>query len=93
MAPSEPPPRLLPAFDPYLLGWSDRAFAVPADHARLVHPGGVIRAIATVGGAAVGTWRRHRGGVEIEPFVPLGAEAEAALAAEAADVARFEAAT
>jgi hypothetical protein len=94
MAPSEPPPRLLPAFDPYLLGWSDRAFAVPAEHARLVHPGGgVIRAVATVGGAAVGTWRRHRGSVEIEPFEPLDAEAEAALAAEAADVTRFEATT
>jgi hypothetical protein len=41
----------------------------------------------------VGTWRRHRGSVEIEPFEPLDAEAEAALAAEAADVTRFEATT
>ena len=29
-----------PAFDPYLLGWKDRAFAVPARHAKRVHPGG-----------------------------------------------------
>ena len=29
-APDAIPARLLPAFDPYLLGWKDRAFAVPA---------------------------------------------------------------
>jgi hypothetical protein len=87
-----PPPRLLPAFDPYLLGWKERTFAVPAGHARRVHPGGgIIRAVATVDGVAVGTWRRRSGAVEIEPFSALPAEDEAALAAEAADVARFEA--
>jgi Winged helix DNA-binding domain len=87
----EPPPRLLPAFDPYLLGWKDRTFAVPAEHARCVHPGGgVIRPVATVDGVAVGTWRRQRGDIEIEPFAALDANTEAALAAEAVDVARFE---
>jgi Winged helix DNA-binding domain len=87
----EPPPRLLPAFDPYLLGWKDRTFAVPAEHARRVHPGGgVIRPVATAQGVAVGTWRRQRGEIEIEPFAALDADVEAALAAEAADVARFE---
>ena len=60
------PPRLLPAFDPYLLGWRDRGFAVDAAHARDVHPGGgIIRAVALVNGRAAGTWkrgrRRHRG--------------------------------
>ena len=51
------PPRLLPAFDPYLLGWKDRAFAVPKRLARRVHPGGgMIRATATVDGVAVGDW-------------------------------------
>jgi hypothetical protein len=91
-APAGPPPRLLPAFDPYLLGWKERTFAVPAEHTRRVHPGGgIIRAVATVDGVAVGTWRRRTGAVEIEPFAALAAEDEAALAAEAADVARFEA--
>jgi Winged helix DNA-binding domain len=89
------PARLLPAFDPYLLGWKDRSFAVTPRQARRVHPGGgILRAVATVDGVAVGTWsrRRRRGGVEvaIEPFAALAPGAARALRAEAADVARFE---
>ncbi|MBO0892178.1 MAG: AlkZ family DNA glycosylase, partial [Acidothermales bacterium] len=61
----DPPPvapRLLPAFDPYLLGWRDRTFAVGA-HAKDVAPGGgVVRATAIVGGEAVATWRTERRG-------------------------------
>lgn len=88
-------PRLLPAFDPYLVGWRDRALAVPARHARRVHPGGgMLRAVATADGRAVATWgARRRGGrlaVEIEPFGRIGAAVHAALEEEAADVARFE---
>jgi uncharacterized protein YcaQ len=96
----EPPPealaaRLLPAFDPYLLGWKDRGFAVPAAHAKRVHPGGgMLRAVATSDGVAVGTWAARRRGdalaVEVEPFGRLGGELAAALDREAADVARFE---
>jgi hypothetical protein len=72
------PPRLLGAFDPYLLGWQDRAFAVPVEHAELVHPGGgMLRAVATVDGRVVGSWAD----VEDDP----------AFAAERADVARFRA--
>ena len=78
--PARLPPRLLPAFDPYLLGWRDRGFAVDAEHARAVHPGGgIIRAVALVNGRAAGTWRRGRRGVEIEPFAPLAARVAAAL--------------
>jgi Winged helix DNA-binding domain len=88
-------PRLLGAFDPYLLGWKDRAFAVPAAHARRVHPGGgILRAVATARGVAVGTWgARRRAGrlaVSVEPFGRLAAGVARALDAEAADVARFE---
>ncbi|MEA2317215.1 MAG: hypothetical protein QOD44_1404 [Solirubrobacteraceae bacterium] len=88
-------PRLLGRFDPYMLGWRERAFAVPAAHAREVHPGGgMLRAVATDDGAVVGTWRgRRRGGaltVDVEPFGRLGAGVAAALREEAADVARFE---
>ena len=55
-APDAIPARLLAAFDPYLLGWKDRAFAVPARHAKRVHPGGgMLRATATVDGLR----RRH----------------------------------
>jgi hypothetical protein len=88
------PARLLPAFDPYLLGWKDRSFAVPARHARRVHPGGgMLRAVATVDGVAAGTWsmrrRDDRVDVEIAPFAALAPTAARALRAEAADVARF----
>jgi Winged helix DNA-binding domain len=91
-APGTPPPRLLPGFDPYLLGWKDRTFAVPPEHARRVHPGGgTFRAVATVGGEAAGTWSLRGARVEIEPFAGLRPEDEAALAAEAEDVVRFTA--
>jgi hypothetical protein len=85
------PPRLLPAFDPYLLGWMDRGFAVPPEHARRVHPGGgMIRAVASVDGLVVGSWSRRAGRVELDAFGALEPEDAAALAADAEDVARFE---
>ncbi len=90
------PPRLLPAFDPYLLGWRDRTFAVPAKHHRRVYPGGgMLRATAVVGGSAVANWTiTRRGGkaaVEIDAFGRLDGATDAALRAESDDVARFEA--
>jgi hypothetical protein len=89
--PRRPPPRLLPALDPYLLGWRDRSFAVPPEHARRVHPGGgILRATAVTGGRVIGTWSRRRGEVAVEPFEPLAARVAAALRREASDVARFE---
>jgi Winged helix DNA-binding domain len=92
LTPAEPPPRLLPPFDPYLLGWKDRSFAVQPQHARRVHPGGgVLRATATVDGIVVGTWSLRGGRVEIDPFAPLPPENVAALEDEAADVERFRA--
>jgi len=95
-APESGPARLLPAFDPYLLGWRERSFAVPDEHRKQVHPGGgILRAVATVEGTAVGTWTLRRGArptVRIEPFQPLAPEAAAALNDEAEDVVRFESA-
>ena len=93
--PDHLPPRLLPAFDPYLLGWKNRTFAVPAEHLSRVHPGGgVLRAVAIVEGMAVGTWRARRRGnrlaVDIDPFCPIDDEAAEALRVEATEVARFE---
>jgi Winged helix DNA-binding domain len=84
-------PALLGAFDPYLLGWRDRGFAVAPEHARRVHPGGgILRAVAVDDGRVVATWRRGRRGIELEPFAPLDPVAATALEAEAADIARFE---
>jgi hypothetical protein len=88
------PPRLLGAFDPYLLGWKDRTFAVEPEHARRVHPGGgMLRPVAIVDGRVVATWTRGRqaGGLALEPFTALPAVDERALQADARDVARFEA--
>jgi hypothetical protein len=79
------PPRLLPAFDPYLLGWKDRSFAVPPALARRVHPGGgMIRATAVDDGGVVGTWTMPGGRVVLEP-----ASRAEAFADEVAAVERF----
>jgi hypothetical protein len=88
------PPRLLGAFDPYLLGWKSRAFAVAPEHAQRVHPGGgMVRAVATVDGAAVGTWTRKRrtGAPVLELFAAVTPQDMQALRADAQDVVRFEA--
>jgi hypothetical protein len=88
--PTRLPPRLLPAFDPYLLGWKDRSFAVAPEHARAVHPGGgIVRATAVANGRAIGTWSLRRGAVAISPFAPLPRSLAAALEREAAAVERF----
>src|SRR5215207_4592172 len=90
-APRRLPARLLPAFDPYLLGWRDRSFAVAPESARRVHPGGgIIRATAVADGHVVGTWSRRRGDVVTKPFAPLPARVAAALDREAAAIERFE---
>jgi hypothetical protein len=92
-APARLPPRLLAAFDPYLLGWRERAFAVAHEHARRVHPGGgILRAVALANGRAVGTWTRRHGALAIDPFEPLPDRVAAALRRETRAVARFEAA-
>jgi len=88
-------PVLLPSYDPYLLGWTDRSFAVPAEHSRRVHPGGgVLRAVVCVDGLTTGTWtaRRQKAGltIVIDPFSPLETRLTGPLAADCADVARFE---
>lgn len=87
--------RLLPAFDPYLLGWKDRAFMVQDHHRRRVHPGGgVLRSTGVADGKAVGTWSLHRDGerirIHLDPFEPLSDELDDALRRDALDVARFE---
>ena len=83
-----PPPRLLGAYDPLLLGWDSRD-PVVGPHGRLIAINGLFRPFALVGGRAVGTWSLPGGKVALAPFAPLPAADEAALAADAADVERF----
>ncbi len=80
-------PRLLPAFDPYLLGWKDRAFAVPDALRRRAFPGGgMLRAVTLDDGLVTGTWTVPGGVPKIDAPDPD------AYAREAADVQRFLAA-
>ncbi len=91
------PPRLLPAFDAYLLGWKDRTYAVPPERVAEIRVGGLINPVAVVDGVAVGRWTARRSGpridVDITYWGDVGEPAEAALEAEAADVVRFEGGT
>ena len=93
--PRGPVVRMLGAFDNYNLGYESRDFAVAPDRVRQILPGGgIVRPTVTVEGRFVGTWSSRRTGrrlaVTIEPFAPLGSEIERAVAAEVADVGRFE---
>jgi hypothetical protein len=83
-----PPPRLLGAFDPLLLGWASRD-PVTGPHREIVTVNGLFRPFALVGGRAVATWTITGGQVVLTPFAELGAETRAALDADAADVTRF----
>jgi len=83
-----PPPRLLGAFDPLLLGWASRD-PVTGPHKHIVTDNGLFRPFALAGGRAVATWTFAGGRVVLKPFAPLDAETTAALDAEAADVTRF----
>jgi hypothetical protein len=86
--------RLLPSYDPYLLGYRGRDLTVPQRYAKRVHPGGgVLRPTLIVDGCAAGTWKLKRGGaglvVTVEPFEDLGVQVTAALEDEAQDLGRF----
>jgi hypothetical protein len=83
-----PPPRLLGAFDPLLLGWASRD-PIVGPHRQIVTVNGLFRPFALAGGRAVATWNITRGQVMFAPFGPLDAATRAALNTDAADVTRF----
>ncbi|MDQ2630104.1 MAG: winged helix DNA-binding domain-containing protein [Actinomycetota bacterium] len=83
-----PPPRLMGAFDPLLLGWTSRDEVV-GPHKLLVTINGIFKPFALVDGRAVGTWRFAGGKVTIEPLGKVTKKAMKALEADAADVERF----
>jgi Winged helix DNA-binding domain len=83
-----PPPRLLGAFDPVLLGWTSREQVV-GDHQAAITVSGVFRPFALVRGRAAATWTMRRGEVELKPLRPLSRASATALRKEAADVVRF----
>lgn len=85
----------LPGFDELLLGYRERAVAVPDVYVQRVIPGinGVFKATVTVGGRAVGTW--VKGGTPAAPrvvpelFEELGPTAAAGVTRAAARIEEF----
>lgn len=74
---------LLPAFDEYLIGYSDRCDVLHPDHVRAINNGGgFLAAIVVVDGHVAGTWSRsfERAGLTID-LAPLRAWKRAARAA------------
>jgi Winged helix DNA-binding domain len=83
-----PPPRLLGAFDPVLLGWTSRA-DILGPHTNLVTRNGIFHPFAMAKGRAVAKWGLAKGVVRIEPLQALPATVAKALEADAVEAARF----
>lgn len=89
-----PQVNLIPAYDPYLLGYQNRELVVAPEYARRVHPGGgVFHNVLLVDGRAMGTWRttrrRDRLEVMVEPFALLASDVYPGIEAEIADLGHF----
>ena len=86
---------LLPGFDEYLLGYTDRTAALAPERSEEIVPGGngVFRSTIVARGEVLGVWTRERraAGVRIaaHPFAPLSGRDERALAAAARRYGRF----
>lgn len=83
-----PPPRLLGAFDPLLLGWTSREEVV-GPHQVLVTINGIFRPFALVDGRAVARWGLAGGKVTIEHLSKVGKKDAAALEADAQRVLEY----
>jgi hypothetical protein len=89
-----PPPRLLGAFEPVLMGWCSRT-AVLGEHDQRIITGGIFRAFAFApgpghrGGEPVAVWKLGRSGVELHPLRPLDSSLSDALARDGESVMRF----
>jgi hypothetical protein len=87
--------RLLPAFDPWVIGASRSVDALVAGGARsrIYRPQGWISPVLVVNGRMDGVWKHERSGnrleVRVEPFVPVPAWARKAAEAEAERLATF----
>lgn len=84
-----PPPRLLGAFEPLLLGWTSREPFLAADKQSFVADNGLFRAFALVRGRAVATWTLRGDQVDLSPFTAIRPDDRTALHTDAADVVRF----
>ena len=86
---------VLPGFDEYLLGYTDRSVVLDPAHASSVVPGnnGMFMPTIVAGGRVVGTWRavatNGNATVKLAPFRALSARDASAAAAAAKRYARF----
>ncbi len=83
-----PPPRLLGAYDPLLLGWTSREEVV-GPHKILVTNNGLFRPFALVKGRAVARWRLAGGRVTIEHLGKVTKRDTAKLEEDALAVQHF----
>jgi hypothetical protein len=75
---------LLPGFDEYLLGYTDRRPVLEKVHnASVIHSNGIFKPTVVVDGQIVGTWGRsvHKGNLVVTPttFAPMSARVQGAL--------------
>jgi hypothetical protein len=86
--------RLLPAFDPWVIGMARREPMIdPAHVGRVYRQQGWVSPVILTNGRVAGVWRHTRTGrrlaVDLEPFAPLPAWAQRQLATEARRLAEF----
>ncbi len=86
--------RLLPAFDPYLLGHQDRTHLVEKEwSSRVYRTAGWVSPVVLQGGRVVGVWEQKRRGlklvVRVEPLKALSRTEQAAVGAEAEALAAY----
>jgi len=80
---------LLPGFDEYLLGYTDRSAVLDPAYAQRICPGGngMFSPTIVIDGVVTGTWKRTvKGGaviIETTPFRPLTSAENEALSAAA----------
>lgn len=80
--------RLLAEFDPYLIGYRDRRYALPGKYRHRIHPGGgMLKPGVVQAGRVIGSWQHRERRVDLfEPVDPEPPE----IAAEVADLDRFQ---
>ncbi|GAA1081626.1 winged helix DNA-binding domain-containing protein [Kitasatospora arboriphila] len=89
--PAGPPVvRLLGAFDNYVIGYRNRDALLAPEFARRINAGGgIVKPALVADGRVLGSWRREKGALVVEPFRALPAAVRDELDGEAAAVAAF----